>query len=123
MGTFIIWGLAAFVGLSILAFILVKRGPGGWVLFRTGVILKFLPALDKYPVVMLRHSVEDYIVKKLPSIRKSLPVSSVSELKIPTRHGPINARLFGGRKIPATHLIVFTRNEYGEMLQGVSCEI
>ena len=107
MGTFIIWGLAAFVGLSIIAFILVKRVPHGWVLFRTGVILKFLPALDKYPVVKLRHSVEDYIVKKLPSIRKSLPVSSISELEIPTRHGPINARLFGGHKNPASHLIVF----------------
>jgi len=92
--------------IAIVIFLFVKKVPHGWVQFRSGLVLRFLPALDSAPVVRLRQSLEAFIQKKLPGIRRSLPVSDVKNIDVPTRHGAIGARVFEGSSPGGGPLVV-----------------
>ena len=72
----------------------IKKVPHGWVQFRTGLILKFLPPLDSQPVVPLRHAIEQFAAKRRPGIQRKLPVSDIHDIEIPTRHGNVPARIY-----------------------------
>ena len=85
--------LGAFVVLSALVVLFFKKVPHGWVQFKTGLVLKFLPPLDSAGVVALRDGLEKFVAKKIPGIAKALPVAKDSNIDIPTRHGPIMARV------------------------------
>ena len=86
--------------LGILALILAgiivyfKKVPHGWVQLRTGLVLRFIPPLDNKPVIQIRKGLEAFVDKRMSSITKALPVSQVEDMDIPTRHGPIKARVY-----------------------------
>ena len=101
------WIIALFIVIVAIAVLYIKRVPHGWVQFRTGLVLKFMPPLDHVPVVQLRQSLEDYIRKKLPAIKKELPVQIVRDITIPTRHGDIEARIFQNDEGPFDKALVF----------------
>ncbi len=106
MGQIVLWIAVIILILIAAVFLFIKKVPHGWVQFRTGLVLRFMPALDHYPVVQLRNSMEDFNKKRLPQIKKSLPVDTVKEMTIPTRHGHINARIFNDNNSDHSHLIV-----------------
>lgn len=71
-----------------------KKVPHGWVQLRTGLVLRFIPPLDNKPVVQIRKGLEAFVAKRIHTIKKALPVSQVGDMDIPTRHGPIKARVY-----------------------------
>jgi len=79
--------------LSAIAVAFFKKVPHGWVQFKTGLVLRFLPPLDSASVVTLRNGLEKFVSKKIPGIAKALPVARDSTIDIPTRHDPIMARV------------------------------
>lgn len=87
-------------------FFFIKKVPHGWVQFRTGLVLRFLPALDSQPVLGLRESIEQFVSKKLPTIQKNLPVDQVRDVSIPTRHGDISARVYSNEGQKGKHILV-----------------
>lgn len=89
--TYLIWALPV---LGILFFVFIKRVPHGWVQWRTGLGLKFLPSLDHLSPVEMRNKIEKFSLRGLERTKKKLPVASVVDLEIPTRHGPILARIY-----------------------------
>lgn len=107
MTTLLFWIILILFALSTLLTIYFKRAPHGWIQFRTGLVLKFMPSLDAQPVVPLRHSLEAFVKKQFPKIVKSLPVDSVEDQKLPTRHGDITVRIYNCNDKNPTHNIVF----------------
>ncbi len=85
----------------------LKKVPHGWVQWRSGVVLKFLPPLDSLPVIELRQSLEDFVRKQYPKIISSLPVHEITDVEIPTRHGQIGARIFNENGTDPSHNIIF----------------
>ena len=71
-----------------------KKVPHGWVQMRTGLVLRFIPPLDNKPVEQIRKGLEAFVAKRMHTITKALPVSQVEDIDIPTRHGPIKARVY-----------------------------
>ena len=101
------WILIGVVGLIILLVLYLKRVKHGWVQLRTGLVLKIMPALDSRPVVPLRHAIEKFAASRHPKVKKKLPVNLIKEIEIPTRHGPIDARIFDNNDLKGQHNIVF----------------
>lgn len=101
-----LWIVAALWLVALGVFLFIKKVPHGWVQFRTGLVLRFLPALDSQPVVDLRNSIEHFVSKKLPAIKKSLPIDEVKDVDIPTRHGSISARVFKNHDQIGSNILV-----------------
>lgn len=102
-----IYTILGLVALVLVGFFLYfKKVAHGWVQFRTGLALKFIPPLDNKPVVQIRKGLEAFINKRIETIRKSLPVSHVDDIDIPTRHGPIKARIYNNESKNGDKVIV-----------------
>jgi len=91
MMTYFIWSLPI---VAALFFFYIKRVPHGWVQWRTGLGLRFLPAIDHLSPIEQREKLNKLNTRGLPRIQKNLPVDEVKDFEIPTRHGPIRARLY-----------------------------
>lgn len=117
--------------IAILFYFFIKKVPHGWVQFRTGLVLRFLPALDSQPVVKLRDSLEAFVAKKLPGVKRNLPVDDVRDISISTRHGDIKARVFQSLNPKGSHIMVYMHgggfcigslNTYEEVCRRLSRE-
>jgi len=84
-----------------------KKVPHGYVQWRTGAALKVMPSLDDYPPVKMRNILETIVTKRLPQIKRSLPIQEIKEFSIPTRHGEIPARLYNDHADSNQPIIVF----------------
>ena len=93
---------------SIMGFLFwrMKKIPHGYVQWRTGAALKVMPSLDDFPPVKMRNILEKMVDKRLPSIRRSLPVNEIKDFNIPTRHGEIPARFYNHNADPSLPIIV-----------------
>jgi acetyl esterase len=94
MMTYLIWSLPV---IGTLFFIYIKRVPHGWVQWRTGLGLKFLPAIDHLSPIVQRAKLDKLNIRGLPRIKKNLPVADIKDFDIPTRHGPVKARLYNDK--------------------------
>lgn len=103
--TYLIWSLPI---IGILFFIYIKKVPHGWVQWRTGLGLKFLPKIDHLPPIEQRKKLEKLSARGLPGIQKKLPVKDIKDFEIPTRHGPIRARLYNDSADPELPSIFYT---------------
>lgn len=95
------------LALVVLVYYYIRWTPQGMVEFRSGLVLKFLPSLDNMPPQKVRVALEKYVASQVKGINKTLPVSEVREMMIPTRHGEIKGRLYNNAKTTADELIVF----------------
>ena len=105
-----IWLILALSTIVVGFFVWLKRVPHGWVQWRTGIVLKFLPPLDKGPVLSLRASLEAYVAKKKPGLAKSLPIAAHYDIDVPTRHGVMPSRVWlpiDPEHADYTHTILF----------------
>ena len=73
-------------------YVYLCKVPHGWVEWRTGLILKFLPSLDDREPVALRRSLEQFANKRKHLIK--VPVQDVRDMAIRISTGEINARIY-----------------------------
>ena len=95
------------IALVVGAYFYIRRTPHGLVEFKSGLVLKVIPALDSMPTPKLRTSLEKFVAKSAHKVNKSLPVSEVRDFIIPTRHGDIKARLYNNSKGLKDELLFF----------------
>lgn len=86
------WILILIAIAAVAGFLYIKKVPHGWLEFKSGIIVKFLPALDAKPIETLRPAIESFVAKNAHKL--NLPVRRVEDLVIPTRHGEIGARIY-----------------------------
>ena len=102
--TYLIWSLPV---IGILFFTYIKRVPHGWVQWRTGLGLKFLPSIDHLSPIEQRTKLNKLNTRGLPRIKKNLPISDIKDFDIPTRHGPVKGRLYNDNADAALAPIVY----------------
>ncbi len=87
--------IVVFIGLGL--YVYIRKTPQGFVDFRSGLVIKFLPPLDAMPIIELRDAIERFVEKNAHKI--GVVVDSEQELKIPTRHGNLRARIYRGTEL------------------------
>lgn len=87
------------------AYLYIRRTPHGMVEFKSGLVLKFLPSLDAREPIEIRADLEKFVAKNIHKVK--VPIHSVSDHTIPTRHGEIEGRLYNDSSDLKDRVILF----------------
>lgn len=103
--SFFLWALAIVFFLAVALYLFIRKVPHGWVEFKSGLILKFLPPLDAKPIQELRPALESFIARNAHKVK--VQVRNIEEITIPTRHGPVPGKIFDNGRGGKSRTIFF----------------